>query len=431
MRITHVRIQNILGIEEFEFTPDGFNQISGKNGTGKTSILEAIKAALKGGHDATLLRAGQKKGEIVLLLDDGTEVTRKVTESGSDTVVKREGKRVNKPVDALRQITDALSVNPVQFLLADSKDRVRVLLESLPIEADYERLAKITGMEPRQRQGVHALTVIDDVRQQVYDGRTGTNRAVKEKSATIAQLRQALPPVPQGQADGDEQELRAKLAELDAWLLGEKQRIDTKLEGMRADRDKGIQERMDKIAALQLEISGLREGYTTAEGKANAQRQKNQEKYNADSQPVRMALDRIAGDREAHGRRQQTLETIANLETELESLETQAASETEQLAAIDAYKLELLESLPITGAEVKDGELYIDGVPFDRVNTARQVEAAVELAQVRAGDLGVICVDRIEALDPEALEAFRARATDSGLQMFVTRVTGDDFAIEH
>jgi DNA repair exonuclease SbcCD ATPase subunit len=431
MHITHVSIRNILGIEEFEFTPQGFNQIAGKNGTGKTSILEAIKAALKGGHDATLLRAGQKKGEIVLVLDDGTEVHRKVTESGSDTVVKREGKKVNKPVDTLRQITDALSVNPVQFLLADSKDRARVLLESLPLEADYERLAKITGLELRQRPGVHALTIIEDVRQEVYDSRTGTNRAVKEKSGTIAQLRQALPPVPANHADGDEAELRGKLAELDTWLAGEKERIDKKLEGLRTERDAAIQTRMEQIATLQTEIAGLREGYTTTEGKANTQRQKNLEKYNTDSQPIKLALAAIENDREAHGRRQQTLDTIANLETELETLEAQAASETQQLEAIDAYKLELLQALPIAGAEVRDGELYIDGVPFDRVNTARQVEAAVELAQVRAGDLGVICVDRIEALDPEALEAFRQRAEESGLQMFVTRVTGEDFAIEH
>lgn len=61
MKIAHVKISNILGIAELEFTPAGFNEISGPNGTGKTSVLEAIKAALSTGHDATLLRKGAER----------------------------------------------------------------------------------------------------------------------------------------------------------------------------------------------------------------------------------------------------------------------------------------------------------------------------------------------------------------------------------
>lgn len=428
MRISHVKISNILGIEELEFSPAGFTQISGRNGTGKTSILEAIKATLRAGHDATLLRAGAKKGEVVLVLDDGTEIHRKVTETGTDTVIKRDGKKVSKPVDTLRQITDALSVNPVDFLVAKPADRVRVLLESLPLFADTERLSKIAG-KPVQARNVHALVLIDDVHKQVYDDRTGTNRLVRDKGATIDTLRQALPPEPAGAAAGNEKELETKLAELDAWLLAEKARIDKKLEDLRASRDATIADYMAKIAELQGKIAAEREAFTTIEGKAIAQRQKNHDKYNVDAQPVRAALQRIRDDREAYGRRQQTLDTIANLETELEHLEAQAQAQTDALAAIEAYKLELLASLPIDGLEVREGELFRNGVPFDRLNTSQQVQIAVELAKVRAGDLGVICVDRIECLDPASLEEFRAQSAESGMQLFVTRVSGDEFAI--
>ena len=61
LRIAHLKISNILGIDELEFSPAGFNDIRGKNGTGKTSVLEAIKAATGKGHDATLLRKGETK----------------------------------------------------------------------------------------------------------------------------------------------------------------------------------------------------------------------------------------------------------------------------------------------------------------------------------------------------------------------------------
>jgi DNA repair exonuclease SbcCD ATPase subunit len=72
MHISKVKITNILGIDELEFQPGQFNAFTGGNGSGKTSALEAIKAALKGGHDATLLRNGADKGEVVLVLDDGS-----------------------------------------------------------------------------------------------------------------------------------------------------------------------------------------------------------------------------------------------------------------------------------------------------------------------------------------------------------------------
>lgn len=435
MQIAHVRIENILGIEELEFSPAGFTQISGGNGKGKTSILEAIKATLRAGHDATLLRAGAKKGEVVLVLDDGTEISRKVTETGSDTVIKRDGKKVAKPVDALRQITDALSVNPVDFLAAKPTERVRVLLESLPLTADVPRLETITGMRVTARPGVHALTLIEEVRKAVYDERTGTNRAVREKGNTITTLRQALPPETSGAA-GDEKELEAKLGELDAWLAAEKKRIDNKLEDLRKERDGKISATQTRIAELQSQIANLqgdiaaeREAFTATEGKANIQRQKNQDKYNADALPVRSALQRIRDDREAYGRRQQTLDTIGALDTELEALEAQAAVQTQAIEAIDAYKLELLSALPIEGLEVREGELFRHGVPFDRLNTAQQVQIAVELAKVRAGELGVVCVDRIECLDSSSLEEFRAQAEDSGLQLFITRVADTELTI--
>ena len=85
MQISHLTIRNILGIDELELSPQGFTQISGPNGTGKTSVLEAIKSALSAGHDATLLRHGAEKGEIVLVLDDGLEVTKTVKPSASTT----------------------------------------------------------------------------------------------------------------------------------------------------------------------------------------------------------------------------------------------------------------------------------------------------------------------------------------------------------
>lgn len=436
MKIAHVKITNVLGITELEFTPQGFNEISGRNGQGKTSVLEAIKAALNTGHDATLLRRGEKEGEVVLVLDDqDMQIRKRIKEDTSPTEVKQGGKKVARPAEVLRSFADMLSINPVDFLRAPKKDRVRVLLETMPIEVDVERLTELSGIEVGSTM-MQGLQLIDAVHTTVYDNRTGTNRAVKEKQATISQLQAAIPPVPAG-AEGDEDELTERVTDIQRACDAELRRITTKLDDLRKGRDSKLQslrdELQERIDAIREEMSAKAEQvnaeFAESERKAGVQREKTTARATAERSPIDQQLAVIRNNREAAGRRTQTIDTITALETELEGLVEEAQAQTEALAAIEKYKSELLDSLPIPGLEVKNGEVFRDGVQFDRLNTAQQVDIAVEIAKLRANGLGVICVDGIELLDSGAFDAFKARSIESGLQLFVSRVSDDDFSI--
>ena len=426
MKIAHISIKNILGIAELELSPQGFTEISGPNGTGKTSILEAIKSVLETGHDATLLRKGAEVGETVLVLDDGTELSKRVTPAGSTSAVKRDGKKVTRPAEAIKALTDMLSVNPVDFLRAPKKDRVRVLLESMPIEADAARLSELAGVPVRPQPGLHALHVIQLVHTQVYDARTGTNRAVKEKSATINQLEAAVPPLPTGVA-GDEADIQAAISTAGDNRDATLGKIQVKLDGLKAT----AQQQIDAIRAkAQADIDAVNEDLATQTGKANTARENARAKYTEATTPLQAQLHTIRNDREASGRRKQTLDTIEALRIELGALQEDAAAQTKALSDIEDYKAQLLSGLPIPGLEVIDGEIFRDGVQFDRLNTAQQVDIAVEIAKIRAADLGIVCVDRIECLDAASLEEFRRRALESGLQLFVTRVSDEEFSID-
>lgn len=437
MKISHVSIKNILGIAELELSPQGFTEISGPNGTGKTSILEAIKSVLSTGHDATLLRKGADVGETVLVLDDGTELSKRVTPNGSTSTVRRDGKKAPRPAEAIKALTDMLSVNPVDFLRAPKKDRVRVLLESMPIEADTQHLSELACIDVRPQPGVHALHVIQLVHTQVYDARTGTNRAVKEKQATINQLEAAVPPAPAG-VDGDEHQLNDRLAELTGTRDTTLGKIAAKLDGLRTKAQQDIdavrvetQRLIDEAkAAGQAKVDSINAELAENERKAAAAREKANATHADATQPIHAQLQIIRNDREAAGRRNQTLETIENLRTELATLTKEAAQQTKALEDIEAYKAELLAGLPIPGVEVIDGEIYREGVQFDRLNTSQQVGIAIEIAKLRAADLGIVCVDGCELMDSAHLEELRRQAAESGLQMFITRVTDDDFGID-
>lgn len=437
MRIAQVKINNILGITELEFTPQGFNEISGPNGTGKTSVLEAIQAVLKTGHDATLLRKGADKGEAVLVLDDGTELSKVVTADKSTSKARVGGKLSTTPASVIKSLTDLYAANPIEFLRARKQDRVKVLLETMPLEADTAKLAEISGIPVTAAEGTHALAVIETVRQEVYDDRTGTNRAVKEKDNTINQLRQAMPEAAGG-VEGGEDELTAQVQEADKVKAAELDRIATKLAGIKSENltkvaeiRQRVQEAIDKLRAEgQAEVDAIVAAERDIEGKAGQQRERTIQRHNEIVTPLNQALENIKANRNAHAKREQAMQTVAQMEKDLVGLQADADRQTKALAALEKYKADLLASLPIPGVEVKDGEIYRDGVPFDRLNTAQQVWVAVEIAKLRSGELGVCCVDGIELLDPNAFEEFKAQALQSNLQLFVSRVSGEDFSVK-
>lgn len=454
MKIALIKIHNILGIKDLEFEPGGFNEITGGNNVNKTNLLNAIKSVVEGGHDATLLHAGAEKGEVVLLLDDGLELKKTVTSKASRTEVRKAGVKepLSRPMDIIGTLADLFSVNPIAFLTAPKADRAKVLLESMPIELDQEKLAKLAGVTlPQFHANVHPLTIIETARLTVYDHRTGVNRILEEKRGTIEQLRKAMPDAPGVTVEGNEEELEAKLreiegqyvtdigavtAKLDNWVATK----DEKLAAMTADFNAAIDtvraqivelnERIaqmtiahqEAIGNVQMQTSSVRERAATKKGEIGVANV-------SAKQPIVDSLQAIRSNRTAIAKREQTEETIRAMTQAADLLKAESEENTEALKAIDAYKMELLSKLPIPGIEVVNGEVFRGGIPFDRLNAAQRTDIAIELAKMRAGKLGFVGIDGLELMDEDAYQEFQKKAVESGLQFFVTRVGRGDLKI--
>jgi DNA repair exonuclease SbcCD ATPase subunit len=436
LHVSHVRISNILGIQELEFAPGGFTELVGANGSGKTSTIEALRAALRGGHDASLLRKGAEKGEIVLVLDDGSQITKTVTTDATKVNVVRDERKLARPAEAVKALHDVLSVNPVEFLRAPEKARVDALLQVMPIAVDAERLEQIAGDLVQPGTGIDQIEL---TKRAVFEERTGLNRTARDKDGAVKQLRATLPENVPASPDTDaslveqlqaidaarDRDLEAISGAFEVVCQGSSAEVDV-LRGRIAEIE---EEARRQVEAVKAEIEAERAALSEVRAKSDAERASVRERHAAARAEIQARLDGIRAAHEQQARYRLTTENIQRMSDELEALKAQADGLTAALDSLDEYKAELLASLPIPGLEVVEGRLQRYGIPFDRLNTAQQVEIAVDIAKLRAGELGLICVDGLELLDEEHYEAFREHAAASGLQLIVSRVGSGELEV--
>ena len=396
MRVTKIQIRNILGIEELEFEPGKITVLRGRNATGKTSVLQAIASVFEGGHDASLIRRGAEAGEMVLVLDDGTQIRKRITESGAKTVVSQGLSVTRKPAAFLEQLVDHLSFNPMEFLRASGKERRNQLLKALNLRVT------IPG------EGDYSLEDVDSRRAETFQERTAANRARKELESTIKVLEGQLP----GGNAGDPLRVEAEIARTAELAEGLREAADLALRSARAKRDEELAAEQARHDDAMVKIQG-RAAVEDADVRARYQGQI-EEARGLQGQAEEMA-------RSAAGFAA-TAKHVREMRARLEEHDREANQMTKELEKIDAAKLQAMAGLPFPTLSVDEENVYVAGIPFDRVNLAEQIRIAIELAKRRAGPLGLICVDGLEHMDSDFFIAFQREAMKSSCQFVVARV---------
>ena len=426
MKIAALKISNILGIEDLEIKPGNLTVIEGQNASGKTSIIESIKAALGGGHDASLIRKGAEFGEVVLVMDNGTEIRGRINEKTTTRTVKTADLgKISKPQAYIEKLLNNLSFNPVTFLTAPRVQRVQWLLEVLPITADPKEIEASSGV-PVLPQDIrpNALDTIECVRKRMYDQRTGTNRLADEKKKTVSTLESSLPPSG-ADAAGALQAVKAELASTQEEYQKLSEDLKTFLQSRLDEIREGTHQRIQTIKDEQMAAEQV------ARQDEEAARAQVEQDWDPKIDASREEIAKLEAAVVQSERARTTTEMISRFKDEQGKAEAESLSLTDGLGRLEALKGELLKTLPIKGYEVRDGQDYKDGIPFERVNKAKQVAVALQVAKLLAKDLRLVCVDNLECLDADTFAAFeKAALSNQDFQFVVTRVTEGPLAIE-
>ena len=411
MKIITLTAENIKKLTAVEITPDGnLVQITGKNGMGKSSVLDSIWWALAGKD--TIQSAPIRRGETEALirLDLGEiKVIRKFKQregepyTTSIVVENADGARFPSPQRMIDSLLGEISFDPLAFSRMRAKDQFDLLKRFVP-GVDFE--------------AIEAANKVD------YDARTNVNREAKQKRvlAEQVQLPDDLPAEP---LDED-----AIVDELEA--VGQ---TNANIEQTRARREAGgrqvadwtstAEQRRARATQLRSEADDEDAIATNLEGKASDLRDKLAAAAPlpepTETADVRARLDearRINGLIERREARDLQFKQAEGLESQSQALtEIMEARERDKREAVAAAKL------PVGGIAFGDDEILMDGVPFEQASDADKLRASVAIAMASNPKLRVLRIRDGSLLDEESLKALAEMADQEDYQIWIERVS--------
>ena len=188
VRVVGLKIKNFRGIEQLVTpVPPGGMLFSGRNTAGKTSALEAIKAALEAeGVGPEAIRHGADKAEIIVDLG-AVAVHRSITKRSTSLEVRDSaGAILPKPTQQLKELLGAADLDPLAFYLADAKERRRLIMAAMPAQVTVEDLNRWCGTTKTDwNVEGHGQEVLAKARDVFYAQRTDVNRTVDLAKARL------------------------------------------------------------------------------------------------------------------------------------------------------------------------------------------------------------------------------------------------------
>lgn len=422
-RLQSVEIKNVKGISSLKLQAGAVTVIAGENGAGKSSVIDAIDCVFSGGHDPNLIRHGADKAEVVLTLDDGVTIRKRITTKDSTLEVRTEdGGIVKAPANYVKRLADSFAFDPIGLLEAKPKDRAAWLLKHGGITFSAEEVNAAVGI-PVVRQSID-LERLEAIRAGKYGERTEVNRRLRDLQGAISEQKAMLPPAMEtdwvAEQERIEDEIAAKRNLLQHTTLEVTKAANGEKMAAQAEADRKIEEIR---RALQAELDRINTKAT--------------ELLQAEAAPINSDIANLsaelAGARAKADEQKRAAGVKAVIERNQIQYQEQLALEgslNRTLKALDQLKLSKLAEIPIPDLDIKDGEILIAGVPFDHLNTQAQMYTVIRAAKLALGELPLMVIDRAESLDEQRFNDLAEAVADAGLQMIAARVTEGPLKVE-
>lgn len=468
MKTTKIKIKNLFGITETEL--DGKSiEITGTNGSGKTSVIDAIRYGLTNQSDRDyIIKRGESEGEIIIETDTGLYIDRrKRTDKADYKSVKEAGREVPGPESVLRQLFTPLQLDPVAFIGMSKQEQNRIILDLIEFDWDLNWIKEQFGEIP---EGVdyqqNILQVLNDIQAEngiYFQNRQDLNRDIRNKRAFIAEIAADIP-AKYDAAKWENYDLGDTYRELER-IREENNRIerakafkdsyDNKLRGLEAEKEIQVAAEEKKIAVerdgltstierLKAEIKAAEEKLGGLDSKlqdkiALAESQYNEKKAKLDKD-IEVADKYIAMELTDCTELQDEVDTaermkkhlneyrrMKTLEQDVEALKKESEELTRKIELARELPGKILETatLPVEGLTVENGIPLIHGLPVSNLSEGEKLNLCVDVALSKPNNLQIILIDGAEKLSDENRDKLYKKCKDKGLQFVATRTTND------
>jgi hypothetical protein len=401
LSIVELRASNVKRLRAVTIRPDQHGNLvvlGGRNGQGKTSVLDAITMAL-GGKDACCpepLRRGADHGEVVVDLGE-LVVRRTFTAGGGGTLVvsNKEGARFQSPQTMLDALVGKLTFDPLAFSRETGKRKAEILRDLLGLD----------------------FAGLDQQRAAIYADRMAVNR----RASTMRTRAEGLPHYPDAPAE----------APSVAGLVQDLERIRTsnrEVEQTRAallQARQGLELARDVVAKLQEQLTEAEWRAAEATEKVVALEARVETMPEADPAPVLGAIsnaEACAKQVEANWKRAEAFAEAALATSESERL-------TEAIDAIDEQKTAAIAAadIPVPGLGFDaDGNVTLDRLPLEQASSAEQLRVSVAIGARMNPRLRVLLIRDASLLDHQSLRLLAETAHQAGMQCWLERVESDE-----
>lgn len=426
MKILKFNAENVKKLKVVEITPSGhIVQITGANGQGKTSVLDAIWYAFTGTANipSKPVRKGAETAKVRLDLGE-LVVTRRFTESGTTLIVEAaNGARFPSPQKMLDDLVGSLSFDPLAFTRRKSTEQLETLRSMVKLDVDVDAL--------------------DAENKTDYDARTEKNRSAKQIEAQIMSIN-----VPDGTP--------AEPLDIDDMIteLTDAGNHNSNVERQKTDRSTATNSSKNyaeaatraRFDADRLEVVAENEAHDLEKRAAKIRK-------DAEEKAAKLRADAENHDKESQRHAERAAEPVGELiDTDAIRQKVNAARVTNK--NVDAKKLRDsrradLEAIrddvsrlnsaiegrtktrrdaiasavmPVEGLSFGEGEILFDGLPFDQASDADRIRVSVAIAMAGNPKLRVLRIRDGSLLDEKTLALVAKMAEEGDYQVWIEQV---------
>lgn len=421
MKIISLVAENVKKLVAVEIAPDGnVVEITGRNGQGKTSVLDSIWWALAGTKhiQAAPIRKGANEATIELSLGEDKKVQLRVIRSfrrKNDTddyttsiaVESADGGRFPSPQTMIDALLGELSFDPLKFARLGGnpegrRKQLEILRKFVP-DVDFDAIDRQNKGDRDRRTEVNRFVEQERAAAKAIVTPPDTPTEPIDKGALVAELDAAgksNEELVQRRANRDR--MATQIATNRRAIEADKARCDELLKEIQAIRDRALRLQAD-TDAMQEKLDGLPPLPAAIETAPIVARIKVADAVNDN---VRKLDERMKHTKRAMQLEDESAQITARLKDREEA----------KRAAISAAKM------PIAGLGFGEDTVLLNGVPFDQASDAEQLRASVAIAAALNPKLRVIRIRDGSLLDDGAMKWLAQFAAELDMQIWIERV---------